>query len=180
MIESIVTEHRLEEIFDQIPSIVLNSKIRPRTPKFGWGDKYELTKFIIELQGDAYPLIWLLPTPDGHKERGEYCDKRCLIVIATRETDKTMKSSERYRNSFEIVLNPVSDRILQGIESSQTTQNVGDEWDIFRYTDYSEDVVNAQNEIDLWDAILLTVTVRFNKHCINNIKWQKITSKSKK
>lgn len=158
----IVVEHSLRSIVGTIDAIRLNDNVS-NTPFFGWGHKHELKRYLLK-KPDAYPLIWLLPTPDPHTDRGTSVLKTCEFVIATRETNKDLYNDERYLRSFDVVLNPLTDTFIQKLRNSKLSAVRDLNWAIFNYPNYSETDKNFT--IDLWDAKKLTIEVKFNDGCI--------------
>lgn len=184
----IVPEFILQAIFDQLPGIRLNDTTGERAPKFGHGDRFELTKYLLRTGDESYPLIWLLSVPpmtdEEHKEGGFLCDKLCELVIATRETNKDLLALERFQKSFKYVLAPLCEYVVQGLEASQTTRIHDATQKVGKFTDYSYQEARFPGDadqsdavtIDLWDAIKLSVKVEFNNNCQNTIKWKTVTT----
>lgn len=173
----IVAEHRIRDIVATIPVIRLNDDFTLK-PNFHWGDEKELNRWIQEMKDDAYPLIWLLPTPDDFKGRGAELEKRCEFIIATREINTSLFNDERYLNSFDTVLNPLTDDLIHGLNSSSISDLIGQEWQVNKFPNYSNVDKYTKTEkngtIDLWDAIKLSIKVRFNDNCLNTIKYGRI------
>lgn len=168
----IIVEERVRELVAQMPEIRLNNEIT-RSPSFHWGDGVELNKYLeITDEKHLYPLIWLLLGSDSHVERGNLCTRNCEFIIATRETQKDMLNDARFERAFKVVLNPVLDYLLQGLDNSSISRIEGESWSVERRPNFTE---NGDNfTIDKWDAIKLTVEVEFNNHCLNKITWQTI------
>jgi hypothetical protein len=170
----IIVEERIREIIEGIPKIFVNDDVTTK-PKFHWGDRYELVKYLEINKDDSYPLIWLLLGIDNHTERGRLCTRECEFIIATRETDKSLMNDVRFNKSFTIVLNPLLEYILQGLNNSSISRIVEESWSVERRPDYTESYYKNDNDnytIDLWDALKLTVEVEFNNHCLKTITWQ--------
>ena len=177
--KQVIVEHIMREIFAQIPVINLNIDEAKR-PYFGWGNKKELNKHLALKNQDAndeiYPLIWLLPSKDSYVENGAIVNRDCSLIIATRESRVDMLNVQRWQKSFEYVLNPLTNFVLEGLKTSTASRIIETEWKIERFSDYSDaeesgnDSENAT--IDLWDAVKLTVSVEFTNNCLNNIIWQ--------
>tara|TARA_R110000782_G_scaffold134683_5_gene227023 strand:+ start:276 stop:788 length:513 start_codon:yes stop_codon:yes gene_type:complete len=166
----IVTEHSLRAIVGTILAIDMNPTLS-RTPSFHWGDKAELERYLKLKKGAAYPLIWLLPSPDSYSGNGQQVDKNCVFIIATRETRKDMYNDERYLNAFATILNPLTARLIHGLKVS-TISNVDSlDWVINKFPNYVE--ADKNYTIDLWDAIQLTISVRFNNtsNCLKAISY---------
>lgn len=166
----IVTEHNIRSIVETIPSIQMNANLS-KPPSFHWGDKDELMRYLIKKGDSAYPLIWLLPSSDEYSGNGQQVDKDCVFVIATRETRGDMYNDERYINAFATILNPLTDYLIHGLDVS-TISNLSDrDWSITKFPNYAE--ANENYTIDLWDAIQLTISVRFNKtsSCLKTISY---------
>lgn len=170
----IVTEERIRDIVSQMPKIEINPDYSAY-PKFHWGDRKELVKFIEINKEDSYPLIWLLLGEEHHIDRGFLCERECMFVIATRETNKSLLNHERFEKAYKIVLNPVLDLLLQGLDNSSVSRIVNANWRVQRMPDYTESYYKNDNDnytIDLWDALKLEVLVEFNNNCLNKITWQ--------
>lgn len=171
---SIIVENRITEIVANMPKIRINEDVS-QSPSFGWGDRKELGKYLNLKGGGAYPLIWLLISPDNHTERGRLCSRDCEFVIATLESQKDLMNNERFEKSFDVVLNPVLEYLLQGLGSSSIARIENESWSVERRPDYSESDFKEKNDnytIELWDALKLSCTVEFNNHCLKTIKWQ--------
>lgn len=171
----IIVEERVREICGQLPKIRINNDVT-KQPRFHWGDRNELVKFLELNKEDSYPLVWLMTGIDNHIERGRLCQRECQFVLATRETDKSLLNDIRFDKSFAVVLNPLLDYLLQGLNNSSISRIENESWTVERRPDYTESYYKNDNDnytIDLWDALKLTVEVEFNNHCLNEITWQK-------
>lgn len=157
----IVVEHVIAKIIDTIPSIALNAEVSSK-PKFHWGDEFELNRYIQLMKEESYPLIWLLPSPDKYEgSNGQEVVKECEFIIATRETRTDLFNNQRYINSFDLVLQPLTEKLIHGLTVSSITNRIGDEWEVTKFPNYSAS--SEENAtIDIWDAISLTISVRFN------------------
>jgi hypothetical protein len=168
----IVVEHTIKEIVDTIPAIQINSELLAK-PKFHWGDEDELNRYVQLMKEGSYPLIWLLPSPDNYEgSLGQDVIKECSFIIATRETRQEMFNNERYKTSFDIVLQPLTDNLIHGLSVSTATSRIGDKWEIMKFPNYSAES-QKNGTIDLWDAISLTIDVRFNSNlkCLKTISY---------
>lgn len=170
----IIIENRIKEIISLMPVVRINDDIS-QSPNFHWGDRKELVKYLEVKKDAAYPLIWLLPSVDEHKERGRLCTRECVFVIATRETQKDLLNDERFEKSYEVVLNPVLKYLIQGVGSTSIARIENEMWSVERLPDFTESYYKNDNDnytIDLWDAIKFSATVEFNNHCLNTITWE--------
>lgn len=167
----IVTEHRVRDIVGQIPKVRLRADLE-RKPSFHWGGKKELNRYLQKMKDASYPLIWLLPSKDTFNTDGT-AERECEFIIATRETRTELFNTERYEASFEIVLNPLTEYLVQGLQTSSVSDFTSDAWSLIKYPNYSENEKEEENgTIDLWDATKLICGVRFNNNCLNTIQWQ--------
>ena len=166
----IVTEHNIRSIIETIPEIQMNANLL-KAPSFGWGDKSELARYLTKKKEAAYPLIWLLPSSDEYSGNGQQVDKDCVFVIATRETRENMYNDERYINAFATILNPLTDYLIHGLDVSTISNLVNRDWSITKFPNYAE--ASENYTLDLWDAIQLTISVRFNKtsNCLKAISY---------
>ena len=160
----IVSEHSIRSIVDAIPSVRINNDT-DSSPFFHWGDRNELNRYLQE-KDKPYPLIWLLPTPDDYIDRGRSLNKKCEFIIATLERREDLYNDQRYINSFDVILNPTVNYLIQGLKKSSTTNMIG-EFTINKFPNYSEAGKNVT--IALWDAITLTIDVNFNSNCLKPI-----------
>ncbi len=173
IVRSLVTEDSIDAIVNTIPEIRINDDLS-KTPTFDWGGKAELARYLKLKGGSAYPLIWLLPSSDGHTNNGQQANKECVFVIAQRETRQDMFNRERYKKAFDTILNPLTDMLIHGLKVS-TISNVDDlAWNIDKFPNYVE--ADKNYTIDLWDAIQLTISVRFNNtsECLKAIDYGEI------
>jgi hypothetical protein len=160
----IVTEHRLRDLVNLFPSLLINGN--ERSIFFGWGTKDELLRTQKEYMSSIYPLIWLLPTNEKYNTKTKKTVKNCVFIISTIEDSKEYLNSDRYIRSFDYVLNPLADRLVECIDKSNVTRLLS-EVDILKYPNYSDE------SLDSWDALKLEIEVEFNDNCIREIKWQK-------
>jgi hypothetical protein len=166
----IVTEHSIRAIVGTIPSIDMKPGLS-KTPSFHWGNEEELARYLKLKQKAAYPLIWLLPSSDDYSGNGQQVDKDCVFIIATRESKVDMLNDVRYARSFDIILNPLTDDLIHGLKVS-TISNVDSlDWVVTKFPNYTVDGKNFTN--DVWDAIQLTISVRFNNtsDCLKAISY---------
>ena len=168
----IVAEHMIRAIVDTIPAIQVNPSLLAKA-KFHWGDEKELNRYIQLKKANSYPLIWLLPSPDNYEgSLGQEMTKECSFIIATRETRKDLFNDERYITSFGLVLQPLTDSLIHGLSTSTITDKTEDAWEIMKFPNYSADD-DKNGTIDLWDAIKLTIGVRFKSDlkCLKPINY---------
>ena len=166
----IVVEDRLRDLFNQIPEVRKNAN-NTNKPFFSWGKKEELNKYVLKTDESVlYPLIWLLPSNDDYNSLSERVNKKVTLIIATRETREELFNPQRLKGSYEQVLNPLLDYIIQALQNSSITRITNnDSISIFKEPNYSDNSENGV--IDKWDAIRLECDVEFNNNCLNTIKW---------
>ena len=174
----IVTEHRIRDIVAEIPGFDLNKNYLGVKPKFGWGDKFELDRYLSLKKSDSYPLIWLLPSKENHSEDFRLCQKNCTLIIAMLEKDIDLFNDQRYLKSYDLVLNPLTEYLVEGIRQANITWINEDEdnWNIEKRPNYSESKYGKPDEtsngtIDLWDAVELNCNVEFNNEPLKKIIW---------
>ena len=170
----IVVEYSIRDIIDTIPSILINKNLLAKA-KFHWGDENELNRYIQLKKDGSYPLIWLLPSGDDYDDEGssEYVERDCSFVIATREVRKDLFNDQRYIKTFNLVLNPLTDYLIQGLTKSNITDRVGNKFQIFKHPNYSAES-EENGTIDIWDAIRLTIKIKFkdNIDCLKTITYE--------
>lgn len=165
----IVTEHRIRDIVATIPEIRLNDNVCNK-PFFHWGDKFELIRWM-KLTKRPYPLIWLLPTADTSADRFTTINKTCNFIIATREPIEDLLNNQRYIKSFDVILNPTLNYLIQGLTKSSISR-VTDEWEVFKFPNYAEAKENFTT--DVWDASTFNIDVNFNDNCLKKIIYKTI------
>lgn len=167
----VVVEHKLRDLVQLMPEIVINENYS-NTPHFGWGTKEELNRNLKEYGSNIYPLIWLLPSVDNYKHKRDETVKKCHFVIAALEEKVDLLNRDRYNYNFDIVLNPLTNRLIEGFKKSSTTDILNDDISIFKRPNYTE----KDSLIDLWDAVEVEIDVKFNNNCLRDIKWQSINA----
>ncbi len=166
----IVSEHNIRAIIDTIPTVRINDSLSKK-PSFMWGNKAQLAAYLKNKKGSAYPLIWLLPSANDYSGNGQQLDKDCVFIIAQRETRQDMYNDERYIKSFATILFPLTEKLIHGLDVS-TISNLSDRnWSTFDFPNYVE--ADKNYTIDLWDAVQLTISVRFNNtsDCLKAISY---------
>jgi len=168
----IVVEHFIRAIVETIPAIQINPTLLANA-KFHWGDEDELNRYVQLKKEGSYPLIWLLPSPDNYEgASGQEIVKECSFIIATRETRQDLFNDERYVTSFDLVLQPLTENLIHGLTTSNITERIGNTWEIMKFPNYSA-ASEKNGTIDIWDAIGLTINVRFksNLQCLKPISY---------
>lgn len=158
----IVPQKYIRTIVHDMPSVYLDNYIQ-----FGYGDEFELNRWLELKKDKSYPLVWLLPSEDMHENYGRELRKRCEFIIATRETRQDLFNSDREDLSFDKILYPVTENLIQGLKGSKISRVIGKNWKTKEYPNYSQS--NKSKTIDLWDAIRLDIEVVFH-NCVECFK----------
>tara|TARA_R110000823_G_C15864509_1_gene493540 strand:- start:60 stop:581 length:522 start_codon:yes stop_codon:yes gene_type:complete len=165
----IVTEYSIRDIIKGMPEVLLNATTIVQ-PKFHWGDRKELNRYLQLMKGESYPLIWLLPSSENYEgNKSQSLTKECSFIIATRETRQSFFNNERYIYSFDVVLTRLTSFLIQGLTSSNITSRIGNNYEVLKLPNFSDDDLEANGTIDLLDAISLTINVRFTDN-LKNLK----------
>lgn len=165
----IVVEERLEELFNLIPEIQINSS-NLKKPVFSWGKKEELNRWVEAYKSDTYPLIWLLPENESHNTFANRVTRRLVLILATLETRTELFNKQRYQGSYKSVLNPLTDYVIQALQKSSITRLVNaNDVSVFKEPNYSERDENGS--IDKWDAVRIECEVEISNNCLTSIKW---------
>ena len=171
----IVIEERISDMVKLMPEITINEDYCSK-PKFHWGDRKELTKYLTLNEDNSYPLIWLLLGIDKYTDRGIRVERECQFIICTRESDKALLNNQRYEKSYKLVLNPLLELFVEGLRNSSISRLTSEDWEVERRPDYTDSYYKGDNDnytIDMWDAIKLVVNVEFNNNCLKTPKsWQ--------
>ena len=109
---------------------------------------------------DGFPSIQINSSTNLKPQFGWGDDKELNRYIALRKSNEA-----RYKASFAIVLNPLTDNLIKGLSSSNITSRSNSEYKIIKLPNYSDDEIK-NGTIDLWDAISLKIDIRFT----NNLK----------
>jgi hypothetical protein len=166
----IVVEDKLAALFSQIPEIKINDNITKKLT-FSWGNELEINRYIEKSKSQCYPLVWLLPTEETYSNSKDLTEKKVSLVIAQLEDRKELYNGQRWKGSYEHVLNPLTNYIIQAFSKSATTRITDSDISIFKHPNYSKK--NENVTIDRWDATRIDISIEFNnKFCINEIKWQ--------
>ena len=166
----IVVEDKLESLFNQIPDIKVNDNITKKLT-FSWGDELEINRYIEKSKSQCYPLVWLLPTEESYNNSTDLTQKEVSLVIAQLEVRKDLYNGQRWKGTYEHVLNPLTDYIIQAFSNSDTTRITDNDIGIFKHPNYSKK--NENVSIDKWDAVRIDINIEFNNFCSNTIKWLK-------
>ena len=167
----IVFEDGIESIVEQIPSI------DGFKPNFHWGDKDELNRYVT-LKKQPYPLIWLLIDREEHDLKNQEITRKTKFIIATRENKVDRLNDVRLNESFEKVLIPLVNYLIEGVTKSTKTDFPDRKLGIVKHPNYSGYDTGTRTDqknytVDIWDAISIDCNIRMNNNCQNTIKWQK-------
>ena len=163
--KTIKVEERIKEIFDYLPTI------NTYKPVFKAGDQKELLAFFQQSQSNTnYPLIWLdMPYEEKHDSRKRVRIDSINLILAV-QTNSEMLFSERLDTTFNNVLFPLLDSILDSFTVANTLSYDSD-FSITKFGNYSEQAEGTEGEfVDIWDAIKLTVSIELNDNCLREIK----------
>ena len=180
----IIVEDRFEEMFDVLPSMS-NKHVCDKEsfkPTFGAGDDKELMSFLIKHKGESiYPLIWLVQPYIENHSKVKVNLNRISIILAV-ETNTSMLNRERMKTTYNQVLIPLYDNIIELFNKSNTF-NFKEDHDVVKYPYYSNEKLPGNREtlkssemnktISPWDAMKITISGSFNNNCFSkNIKFR--------
>ncbi|QIG62282.1 hypothetical protein [Tenacibaculum phage JQ] len=164
----IVVEDRIESIVNQFPAITINST--NFSCYFGFGNETELNRYITNSNSNNYPLVWLLPSVDNQNINQGLVTKNVSIIIATLEVREDLMNPQRYGASFQYILNPLTDYLIQGLRNSSISRMVSEVVNVTKFPNYTQ---SEGSVIDKWDAVRIDCEVEFNNNCLRDIVWQK-------
>jgi hypothetical protein len=163
----IVFEDGIEAIVNQIPLI------DGFKPNFHWGNRDELTRWI-GLQQQPYPIVWLVAGKEKHSEKGlKYVTRDCSFILATRNLEEDQLNDIRLRSSFDMILIPLADRLIEGVTKSNTTSLNRQEYSFNKHPHYAERE-GKNKTIDLWDAATIDCSITMNSNTQKTIVWQNV------
>ena len=170
----IVFEDGIDALVNQIPAIVEGAN--SFAPNFHWGNQSELNRYIL-LKSQPYPIIWLVTGGETHSTKDGEITRDCRFIIAVRDTNVNELNDYRLRNSYLNFLNPLADRLLEGLRKFRITDLPEQEYKLEKlpnYSDFDDNTkTSAKNKtIDLWDALTIDCKITMNSNCQNVIKWQ--------
>lgn len=173
----LIVEHILRDIIAQMPTINVNGL--DSNVKFHWGSERELNAYLKLNKENSYPLIWLTPSPETHQEANDRrVERNCTFIIAQREETKDLFNDERYIYNFDLVLNPITYWLQQGLTNSGATRLITPRFEVYKLPNYSQSETSKTKNgtIELWDAVRVRCNVEFNNFCINTISWLNLTT----
>ena len=167
---TIVIEDRLKEIFAYLPVMTNANSSDPTAtykPIFESGLDTSLVDYMLHAEGEKlFPLIWLAhPYREDHKRR-KRVELELSLVLAVK-TDGALLSSQRMNKTFKPILYPLMDNILNGFTRSNIVDWDGD-FEVTKFENYG-DIANRSENVFLWDAIKLEVTIELNNNCLKPI-----------
>jgi hypothetical protein len=152
----------LRDAFENIEPIVIGDK--SYSPVFHYGSRLDMIKFLrYKYDEDVpyYPLIWL-ETPFGLT--GNQFGQGDMNFILATLSDGNLSNLERTDVTFATTLNPLLHEVLQAIKFASSVDIVSEDTkEVKKFFNYDTDSSHVGTEV--WDAILLKCTLRFNFNC---------------
>lgn len=167
----ILFEKRAGELIGTMAPVQVNGNLTTSV-KFYWGDEEDLQLFIKKTGNENYfPLIWLVTGRDEYP-RSNRVRRKAEFVILTRETDRELLNTERIERSFNYVLNPITNSLVELLSKSTISNIVDNKYYTQKFTNYSSSERGKDKNLvnDIWDAIKLTCEVEFNDRTLNICK----------
>lgn len=163
-------EKQLERIVAVLPSYYGNAI------KYGWGDIEQLNQVLTTRNANThYPLIWLNLGVDRFDRLEKTVTRNAIILIAVNVARETLADLNPTIQSkyFETCLEPITENLIQALESSGISQIMNNPIEIERIPKYSVQRDDKQI-IDIWHIIKLEAEIKFsNQQCnINQIKFK--------
>lgn len=149
--------NKLEEIMEQLPPIVIDSK--EYKPLFRYGTRSQLTAdlSLTRKAGERYYPLVFLETPF---EITEEVDLRFILATANGKTD--MRNKDRIDLTFGQVLEPLRDNLYHALLRSgifkRTPATPYDEYKGEYFFDF-------HMTPDIWDALIYETTFRYTPDC---------------
>ena len=159
----IIFEERIQELISITP------KVGNFTTNFYWAKDMNDVNQYLKLKDQKYPLIILVRSPEKHKHFGaEEITRDCRFILATAERDVNKLNTTRWESSYKNVLNPLAENFLLALDSS-TISRLHEGFKLDRVPNYAEakaEYRKTENQIDIWDTIVLDCTVSINNNCL--------------
>lgn len=169
----IIPENILAEIFEQLPPYT-DSNSKDFNIRFEWGNQADLLLYLKKINGNKYPLIWLVSDKETVKRYDYKLNKRCRLLLAKDSKQVENRNPTVWKTEFNNCLNPLLENVLKAIERSGVTSIIGD-YDVFRDANYTEK--DQTKATDFWNVIVLDIEIQFieksdgTAQCINTIKF---------
>lgn len=162
-------EERLIELFETLPPIPYLGK--DYNVSLEVGDNKDLNRFLRskrkEKNSNIYPLLWV-QTPIRSDLDRQFTEASIRLVIATLTNDN-LSNRQRLQTTFKEVLNPVFRNVLTALNESGFTQVIRDEYTRTNFFNYGSEDNTKHETTDIWDAILLEITIRIDSNCLQKI-----------
>ena len=158
----IIFEERVQELINILPPI------SDGTNSFGinfyWAKDLKDVNAYLKVKDQPYPLIILVRSREKLISRtSEEVTRKCRFIIATAERDVNKLNNDRWQSSYKNVLNPLASLFLDALERS-TISRLHDGIELDRVPNYAD--ASKDNQIDIWDTILIDCTVSINNNCL--------------
>ena len=177
----IVVETLLRDIFSQIPDVVytdVNKGQNTLKVNFGWGSEKDLILFLRSINGNKYPLIWLVQGKQSDSLFTGTTNRRIKLIVAKNSEHKTNINPTIWDTEFVEVLNPVYEKVLKCLQQSGVTAIVDGAFDTDRRANYTEEALEDKTyTIDIWNVVVFEGNVNFYEKgngdplCIKKIKF---------
>lgn len=173
---AIIVEDRLEELFDTLPVITIDSV--DYTPVFKDGDQKELIAFLSSTKGDdvkPYPLIWYVkPNPEADDGNDGEVALTLSLVMAVNNGKTSMLNDERRATTYATILEPLRNNVRTALKRANIVNLLitdGIKFTTTKFPNYSGDDNNteASELTDVWDAIKQVQDVIINSDCLRTI-----------
>lgn len=162
----IIFEERIQELIGIMPPHQEGEKTFPI--HFYWAKDMKDVNLFLSVKDQPYPLIILVRSPETIPNRmATEVTRKTRFVLATAERDINKLNTERWQSSYKNTLNPLAESFLDALERSSISRlHEGIQLD--RVPNYSEahQQKDKENQIDIWDTIVIDCTVSINDNCL--------------
>ena len=171
----IIVEDKLRELFDTLP--LINAPVLNGTQDFKAffeiGNENDVNEFL-KLETNKYPLIWLDSEFEVDElDQGSDADINLILATVTEATGMT--NQERIDISFKNVLIPLKENIKKALDRGNTTMIIDRSFTSKKYYNYgTKQAVRAVERHpvgDVWDALKISVSLRFFNNCLKQINY---------
>jgi len=168
----IIFEERTQELISILPphkkGVLPNIELFPIN--FYWAKNSQDVNQYLKVKGQPYPLIILVRSPEKLPNRlSEEVTRKCRFILAVAEPDTSLLNDARWETSYKDVLNPLAENFLYALESS-TISRLHDNIEIDRVPNYAD--ADKNNQIDIWDVIIIDCHLSFNNNCLKPLVWE--------
>ncbi len=172
ILDTFSVEDKIRELVCTIPPLVYQGESYDIT--FKPGDQMELNHYLLNKEGEMYPLIWLLTGFSEEQKRKEYYCENVNIIIAV-QSNGSIYFEERLDVNYKDKIFPLLKNFKKAITRGNTVSLENDFFRVQKFPNYSarelasSDDQDTSASTDIWDAVKVTMSLRVFNRCLKEI-----------